>query len=154
MPLMTAREPRSRGVALALGFLAGAVAVLTFHQGAIALLTATGVIHGNLYSVRPVPPFGVPQIVSSAFWGGVWGSVFAAIAPRALRGMRYWLAGLALGAVALPLVGGFVVAPLKGQPLAAGGDAGRMAISMLVNGAWGIGVAILYRTLRRRPMDA
>lgn len=147
-------SPRSRGVALGLGFLAGAIAVLTFHQGAIALLTATGAINGNLYSLRPVAPFGVPQIASNAFWGGVWGIVFAAIAPRSRRGAGYWLAGIALGALALPMVGWFIVAPLKGQPIAAGWNGTRMGLSMLINGAWGLGVAVLYRVLQRPPADA
>jgi hypothetical protein len=148
----TARRPR--GVALALGFLAGAIAVLTFHQGAIALLTATGAINGNVYSLRPVAPFGVPQIASSAFWGGAWGAVFAALAPRDLRGAGYWLAGIALGALALPMVGWFIVAPLKGQPIAAGWNGARMGLSMLINGAWGLGVAVFYRMLQRRPAGA
>src|SRR4029453_2914230 len=123
--------PRSRGIALALGFLAGAVSVLTFHQGAIALLTAMGTINGHLYSLHPVPPFGVPQIASNAFWGGVWGIVFAAIAPRELRGVRYWLAGIALGAVALPLVGWLGLAPFKGQPIPAGWEGATRAPSLV-----------------------
>ena len=154
MTVGNTRGQRPRGVELALGFLAGAIAVLTFHQGAIALLTASGAINGNLYSLRPVAPFGVPQIASNAFWGGVWGAAFAALAPRERRGAAYWLTGIALGALALPMVGWFVVAPLKGQPLAAGWNGTRMSLSMLINGAWGLGVAVLYRMLQRRPADA
>ena len=154
MTIANTTGQRSRGVALALGFLAGAVAVLTFHQGAIALLTATGAINGTLYSLRPVAPFGVPQIASNAFWGGVWGVVFAAIAPRDRRNAGYWLAGIALGALALPMVGWFIVAPLKGQPVAAGWNGARMGFSMLINGAWGLGVAVIYGMLQRRPADA
>ena len=149
---MTVISPPSRAlaVALALGFAAGAVSVLTFHQGTIALMLAAGGLNASVYSMRPVPPIGVPQIASNAFWGGVWGVVFAAIAQRPLRGARYWLAGIALGAVALPMVGWFIVAPLKGQPMAAGWNASRMGVSMLINGMWGLGTAVLYRVMRPR----
>ena len=126
MTIANTTGQRSRGVALALGFLAGAVAVLTFHQGAIALLTATG---RNEYRV-PL------------------------IAPRDRRSAGYWLAGIALGALALPMVGWFIVAPLKGQPVAAGWNGARMGFSMLINGAWGLGVAVIYGMLQRRPADA
>ncbi len=146
---LTSAPQRSLGIALALGFVAGAVSVLTFLEGSVALLSAVGGLHANLYSLRPVPPLGVPQIASSAFWGGAWGMVFAAIAQRPLRGARYWLAGIVLGAVALPMVGWFLVAPLKGQPLAAGWNVSRMGLSMLINGMWGLGTAVIYRVLRQ-----
>ena len=150
MALETPPPSPSLGIALALGFVAGAVSVLTFLEGSVALLSALGGLKTNLYSLRPVPPLGVPQIASNAFWGGVWGIVFAAIAQRPLRGARYWLAGVVLGAVALPMVGWFVVAPLKGQPLAAGWNVSRMGLSMLINGMWGLGTAVIYRLLRLR----
>jgi hypothetical protein len=145
--IITPRAERSPR--LALGFLAGAVAVLTFHQGVIALLTSHGALSSSVYSMRPVPPLGVPQIVSSAFWGGVWGVVFAAFAPRR-RGARYWLFAIALGAVALPLAGWFVVAPLKGLPVASGWVPSRMALGMLINGAWGIGIGVVFALLTMR----
>jgi len=139
---------------LVLGFLAGAIAVLTFHQGAVALLTKLGALSSSVYSMQPVRPLGVPQIASNAFWGGIWGIVFAAIAPRATRSARYWVTGLLLGAVALPLVGWFIVAPIKGLALAAGWVPSRMALSMIINGAWGIGTAAIFALVprsRRQP---
>ena len=131
---------------LVLGFAAGALAVLTFHQGMVALLTMFAALSSNVYSMRPVPPLGVPQIVSSAFWGGVWGIAFAAFAP-ARRGARYWSFAVLLGAVALPVVGWFVVAPLKGLPVAGGFVPSRMALSVLINGAWGLGLGVLFAIL-------
>ena len=127
MTIANTTGQRSRGVALALGFLAGAVAVLTFHQGAIAANTT---------------PHTPPQ------------NAFDAIAPRDRRSAGYWLAGIALGALALPMVGWFIVAPLKGQSVAAGWNGARMGFSMLINGAWGLGVAVIYGMLQRRPADA
>jgi hypothetical protein len=145
--LSTARSSEAR---LIFGFVAGALAVVTFHQGAIALLTALGALSSNLYSMRPVAPFGVPQIVSQAFWGGMWGIVFATIAPHLRRNASYWLAALILGALVLPLVGWFVVAPLKGQPIASGWVPSRMLLSVLINGAWGVGMAAIFAFLSRR----
>src|SRR5215211_1589380 len=112
-------------VRLVLGFLAGVLAVLTFHQATLAVLTSLGALSTNVYSMRPVAPLGVPQIVSSAFWGGVWGIVFAVFAAQFRRG-AYWAFAIGLGAIALPLVGWFIVAPLKGQPMAAGWVPTRM----------------------------
>ena len=150
MTTFTLSTARSAEIRLIFGFVAGAIAVVTFHQGAIALLTALGALSSNLYSMRPVPPFGVPQIVSQAFWGGLWGIAFAAIAPRLRRDTSYWLAALMLGALVLPLVGWFVVAPLKGQPIASGWVPSRMLLSVLINGAWGVGMAAIFAFLSRR----
>jgi len=43
----------------------------------------------------------------------------------------------------------FVVAPLKGIPIAAGWVPQRMLASILINGCWGIGLVLLYAGLRR-----
>jgi len=55
------------------------------------------------------------------------------------------------------LVSWFVVAPLKGLPIAAGGVPQRMLASILINGCWGIGMVLIYAGLRRwasRPRPA
>jgi hypothetical protein len=150
MATYTLSTARSSEVRLIFGFIAGALAVVTFHQGAVALLNALGAMSNNVYSMRPVPPLGVPQVVSQAFWGGVWGIAFAAMAPRLRSGASYWLAALILGALVLPLVGWFIVAPLKGQPVAAGWVPSRMLLSVLINGAWGVGTAVIFAFLSRR----
>jgi hypothetical protein len=128
---------------LLLGFIAGALAVPIFHQLMIFILTQAGMIQGNIYSMNPVKPLGVPTIFNQMFWGGVWGLVFALIVERAPRAWPLWLIGLLLGAIALPLVGWFVVAPIKGQPMAAGWVPTRMLASVLINGLWGIGLALM-----------
>jgi hypothetical protein len=51
------------------------------------------------------------------------------------------------------LVGWFVVAPLKGQPMAAGFVPSRMWLGPVINGVWGLGTGIglaLARRLFRR----
>ena len=88
-------------------------------------------------------------MINLAFWGGVWGGVWALVAPRAPRGMPVWLAGLAFGALLPSLVGWFVVAPLKGQPITAGWNVARLWIAPVVNGVWGLGTALLFELLQR-----
>jgi hypothetical protein len=43
----------------------------------------------------------------------------------------------------------FVVAPLKGNPITAGWVLRRMLASVLINGFWGIGLALIDTGLRR-----
>lgn len=123
------------------GFLAGAVSVLVFHQGAAALLHALELTTRAPYSMQPTSPLGVPQVWSIAFWGGVWGAVLAAALAR-LDGARLLIAALVFGAVFPTLFAWFLVAPLKGQPMAAGFVPNAMMIGPIVNGAWGLGTAI------------
>lgn len=130
---------------LAVAFIAGALAVLVFHQGMLGLLNAAGVTPALPYDTRPVAPLAVPQIWSIAFWGGIWGIVFAFVEPYLGRGWLYFLGATLFGAIALTLVAWFVVAPLKGLPIAGGWRAPAIATGLLVNGAWGLGTALLLR---------
>jgi hypothetical protein len=141
---MTSHLPRW----LLVGFISGVLAVLIFHQGALAALHALDMTPGTPYRMQPTSPWGIPQIWSIAFWGGVWGVVFAAM----LRGMdrgKLVLAALVLGAILPTLVAWFVVAPLKGQPMAAGFVPAAMMIGPIVNGAWGLGTGIGLALLGR-----
>ena len=140
---------RSPAALLLIGFIAGALATLTFHQGIIWLLSALGALQGNVYSWRPVEPFGVPQVLNLAFWGGLWGCVFALIADRVPRNWPLWLAGLLFGVIAPTLVGWFVIAPLRGQPMAQGFEPARMWAGPVINGAYGLGTAVFYAILER-----
>ena len=134
---------------LGLAFVAGLLAVPLFHQPMLALLHALGITPATPYAMRPLPPFGVPQVLSQSFWGGVWGIVFALVAPRFPRGAGYWVAAALFGAFALSLVAWFVVAPIKGLPVAGGGRPAAIATGLLVNGAWGLGTALLLMALRK-----
>src|SRR5215212_2452191 len=140
--MTTSRDTLARD--LMLGFVAGAIAVPIFHQLMVFILTQAGMLQGQVYNMRPVPPMGVPTILSQMFWGGVWGLVFAFLVNRAPRQWPIWLIGLLLGAIALPVVGWFVVAPIKGQPMAAGWVPARMLNSVLINAGWGLGTALLF----------
>ena len=59
-----------------LGFVAAAIAVLTSTRAWWQLLHALGVVPFAPYRTTPVPPFGVPVIVSNCFWGGLYGALF------------------------------------------------------------------------------
>ena len=134
-----------------LGFIAGAIAVLTFHQGMIAALHALDPawVPFTPYRTMPVPPFGVPAIVSNCFWGGLWGAAFGAVMPRFTWPM--WLCGLILGVLAV-LTGWFIVAPLKGQAIAGGWVPLGMLRSLLINGCFGLGVGIILPLLMPRSL--
>ena len=139
---------RSTVALLLIGFVAGALAVFTFHQLTILLLSL-GSGQGNFYSLRPIPPFGVPQVLNQAFWGGLWGCVFALLADRFPRSWPLWLAGLVFGAVGPTLVGWFVIAPLRGNPVAQGFEPARMWRGPVINGMFGLGTGICFDLLRR-----
>jgi hypothetical protein len=133
---------------LVAGFLSGALAVLVFHQGTAALLHALELTPRAPYSLQATQPFGVPQVWSIVFWGGIWGVILAAALAR-LDGARLLLAALVFGAIFPTLVAWFLVAPLKGQPMAAGFAPMAMLIGPIVNGAWGLGTGIGLALLGR-----
>ena len=132
-----------------LGFTAGVIAVLIFHQGMVAVMHAAGLVLFAPYRTTPVPPFAVPAIVSNCFWGGLWGALFGWLMPRFTWPL--WCCGLILG-VAAALTAWFVVAPLKAQPLAHGWVAASMLRSLLVNGCFGLGVGLILPMLMPRPL--
>ena len=132
------------------GFVAGALSVLVFHQGAAALLHALDLTPRAPYSLQPTRPLGVPQLTSIAFWGGLWGILLAATFAR-LQGARLILAATIFGAILPTLVAWFVVAPLKGQPMAAGFVPAAMIIGPIVNAAWGLGTGLGLATFGRPP---
>lgn len=149
-------EPTSSSSAawLAIGFVAGAIGVLVFHQLALAALHAAGITPGVAYSTKITSPFGVPQFLSLAFWGGVWGIVAALLFGR-LWGGSLIVALVIFGAIAPTLVAWFVVAPLKGAPVAGGFKPAAMMVGPIVNAAWGLGTGLVlawFQHLRPRSL--
>jgi hypothetical protein len=98
--------------------------------------------------MAPVPPLGIPSVLSLAFWGGVWGVVLW-LMIHGVSGPRHWLLAILLGAILPTLVALFVVLPLKGLPAGGGWKPDLLVGALLLNGAWGAGVALLMRILGR-----
>jgi len=136
-----------------LGFIAAAISVLTFHQGIVWLYQLANAAPLPPWSLAPVPPLGVPRVLDLCFWGGLYGIVLGLAWPW--LAVPKWLAGLILGVIAAS-VGWLIVAPLKGEPLGFGWHLNTMLRSLIINGGWGVGVALILpllmprRTGRRR----
>ena len=124
-------------------FIAGALAVPLFHQVLLYVLNASGWVPRQPFEMTPTEPFGVPQLISLAFWGGVWGVLLGMVVARTKSTAAYWIVAGVFGAIAPTLVAVLLVAPLKGQPIAF--DAKMLAVGLLINGVWGLGTAALYR---------
>ncbi len=133
---------------LVMAFVAGALAVPVFHQILLLLLYLGGVVPFAPFSFAPTKPFGVPDLISISFWGGVWGVLFHLTLPRWFSGTAYWIAAIVAGGVALTLVFMFVVWPLKigGLPP---GMIGFFIIGFILNAAWGLGWALFLALFQR-----
>jgi hypothetical protein len=131
-------------------FIAGFASTLGFHQGLLWLLYAGGVSPQAPWNMTPVPPLNVPAVMSLAFWGGVWGIVLWALI-RTSRGGAYWAKALVIGALGPSVVAWFVVMPIKGMGFAGGWGPKIIVGALLLNGAWGLGVALLMRLPNPRP---
>ena len=87
--------------------------MLIFHQGAAAFLHALQWTPRAPYSMAAVAPLGVPQVLSLAFWGGVWGVLLAFVLAR-LDGAKLVLAAV-FGAILPTLIAWFVSLRSKGS---------------------------------------
>ena len=129
-------------------FLAGFLSTLLFHQGLLALLHVAGKTTRKAWGLAPTPPFGVPAVLSLAFFGGLWGILLWEILRKRRAGAQ-WALALVLGALLPTLVAFFVVFPLKGLPVAGGWKPDLVVGALLLNGAWGLGVVALMRIFGR-----
>jgi xanthosine utilization system XapX-like protein len=87
--------------------------------------------------------------MSQMFWGGVWGIVFALLVDRLPARWPIVVAGFLFGLCGPLLIGWTVVPAIRGGPLFAGWNPTRMLSSVLINGCFGIGVALIFTGLRR-----
>lgn len=136
------------------GFIAGALAVLIFHQGMYVILQQLGVpLQGTPFNMTPdKAAYGMPRLFNQMFWGGLWGIIFAYVI-NVLPGPN-WLRGFIFGTVFTLLLGSWLlVAMIKGTPLfsgafAKGFDIMRLRTGFLLNGvAFGLGLGLLYPLL-------
>lgn len=128
-------------------FIAGTLAVPLGHQLALWCMHAIGFIDRAPFAMTATKPFGVPAVISLSFWGGVWGILLGLILER-MRGVKYWVLAIVIGAIAPTLVAGLVVAPLKGMKV--GGNPKLLVTGLVVNAVWGLMTAVFYRLMQRR----
>lgn len=131
------------------GFIAGSVSVLVFHQFGFFIANELGLLKVQLYNMRPVPPLGVPTIVSLAFWGGVSGIVGSFIVPRLPAAVDGPLGWILFAGIVVTLVNWFVVLPIKGQPIGGGFRMPGMVVVPLVYAFWGVGMWLIFGLTRR-----
>src|SRR3954452_23863295 len=147
------RHPRrgSARVAVVLrGLLAGLLAAATFQQGALLILSLVGLAPPPSLGLKPDPTQVMPDIASAALWGAVWGAVLAPLLPRGRpRGRGYWAAAALIGAV-LPTAAAWAIAAALAGSSPDGSDWLALVVAAVVNGAWGLGTALLLLIICRR----
>jgi hypothetical protein len=129
---------------LLLGFVAGAIAMVTVHELITMWLLNAGYASRVPWSMEPSALTGYPQIATDAVFGGVWGAIFALILGNVPRGSMT-VRGALLGLIGPALVGALVVIPLiRSEPPFYGNDI-NLIWPVLVSGAgFGIAAAWLY----------
>lgn len=128
------------------GFVAGFLSVLTVQMGTTAIFHAAGAaVPFPPWSMAPVPPLGVPQSLSAAFWGGLWGIAYALLEPKLTARLGWLAGGVVFGAVLPLLVLWFVVLPLKGIPVGGGFALSGVLMGIVLHAAFGLGAAIFLR---------
>jgi hypothetical protein len=128
---------------LLFGFGAGALSHLIFQGGLGAAYYAAGLIPAPIWSLQPVPPYGVPVTVNLAFWAGLWGILYGLLEPRLTARLGRVGGGLAIGVAAL-LARWFVVLPLKGAEVAEGLEPTAVGIFVGFHLIFGLGLALIY----------
>jgi hypothetical protein len=132
-----------------LGCVAGALAMLMFHQMTLQVFFWLGWAPHAACRVAQVPPFHAPLVVSITFWGAVYGGVFGFLLPW-MKG-PLWLRGTAAGLCAMSL-SWFLFLPLMGYPAAFSWQPWPMLRSLVAYQAWGIGLSLVLPLLLPRPL--
>lgn len=135
-----------RRFGLAEGFLAGALAMLTFHQPAAGVLHALGAYPVAPFDLSPKPS-GLPALLNGMLWSGGWGVLFLLLL-RLRPGLPLAPAAIAYCAV-IPIAFLFLVlAPSTGAPIAYGMPAPLALCVVLAHAAWGFGIALWLAGMR------
>ena len=134
-------------------FAAGAAGVLTGHQAVVWALHREGVVPWPAYSFAATRPFGVPHVLSAAFWGGVWWVALSPVVERAASPGAYWARAATLGAVLPTAVGALLVATGRGAPRGNARPATLLAAGLGVNAAWGVAAAVFVGLMLARSPD-
>jgi hypothetical protein len=94
-----------------------------------------------------VLPLSIPAVISLAFWGGARGVAIWPLLKNA-NGLAYWVRAQVISAIASGSVTLFIVSPLKGMPMAGGWNLKVIVSTLILNGTWGLGMALLMRIMR------
>ena len=130
-----------------LGFIAGFLSTLIFHQGVLEVLFQLGVVPKAPYVMTATQPFAIPAFISLAFWGGIWGIIPAVIFKHNSIKFTYWLKLFIFGGVFPPLCAVLVVFPLKG--IVMNYTPATIALIFMINAIWGIGTGIIIQIFRK-----
>jgi len=134
---------------VAVGFLVAVLSVLVFHQGMILLLRETGLFGfpptARVWSFAANPrAFGLPTLVNQCFWGGLYGAAFGLLAGR----VRIGTPPLALlTGVATTLVGFFIVAAIRGTPIAGGWQLMAWLRGLSIGLSFGLGLWVFHTVI-------
>ena len=136
---------------LLFGFVAGALAVLVFHQGMVLLLHTIGSLPNAPWNFSTMKgPLPIPVLVNQMFWGGLWGMGFAVLG-QFIPVSASWLRGLIFGLVGPALLGNGLLVPFfRGTAYLWGGQPSRILISALIGGAFGIGIGLIFPRLGKK----
>lgn len=124
-------------------FLAGFLSTLVFHQGLLGTFYLLKIAPIAPFNMTPVPPLGVPSVLSTAFFGGLWGFVIYLLI-KSSSGKSFWLKGIIYGAIGPTAVALLVVFPLKGievKPV-------FIVFGLLLNAAWGLGNNVFLKLFK------
>lgn len=128
----------------AFSFVGGFLSTLFFHQLLVALMHSMGLIPFAAFNMAPTEPFGVPTVISLAFWGGVWGAVIWAVVFNSST-LKQLLLCVVFGAVGPTLVAYYLILPMKGITM----PTSFIAIGFILNGAWGLGLWLFMKLSRQ-----
>ena len=125
-------------------FVAGFLATLVFNQSAGFVLNKVGLAPPGFtaWALDPLPPWGVPTIVSKAFWGGL-GRPAAGLFCALRAGEPTGRAGYCLAQCCPRLLVSSSYPRSKGCPYPT--LRGALPFGASVNGAWGFGTALILR---------
>lgn len=129
-------------------FFAGFISTLIFHQGGLFIFWLMGLVPLFPWDMKLVPPLYVPSVLSLSFFGGLWGIPCYFIAKYSSnQALRYWTVLIVFGAIFPTTVAMLVVFPLKGITVTSQYVVG----GLVLNGLWGLGVALIFRVLKTFP---
>ena len=125
-------------------FLAGFLSTLLFHQSALLLMGLLSTTSFHAYSFEPTSPLGIPAVLSTSFFAGLWGLVIWKMIER-LPHKNQLIMAIILGAILPTAVAFLIVLPLKGIEF----KSAYIPFGLLLNGIWGFGLWFLVQAFNK-----